>query len=116
MELGDISFDAISDVLSSLSGEDMENITRLASDMLSGGGQSEGGGEEKQGGAVPFDMETVMKMASLLGRLSSQPEDPGCKLLRDLRPMLSPERRPKVDRAIQMLRIVSLLPVIRELS
>lgn len=117
MNLGDINFDTVSDMLSSLSDEDMENITRLASDMFSSAGQSSGGNEKEKEGKMPaFDMETVMKMASVLNRLNSQPEDPGCKLLRDLKPMLSPSRRLKVDKAVQMLKIVSLLPLIRELS
>lgn len=112
-----MKLDAIGDMLSSLSDEDMESITRLASDLLSSGKPASEGAQKAQQTNVPaFDMETVMKMASVLSRLGSQPEDPGCKLLRDLKPMLSPERRPKVDRAIQMLRMVSLMPLIRELS
>lgn len=117
MELGDINLETIGDMLSSLSDEEMENITKLASDMFSGAKQSSGDNEKgRESKSAPFDMETVMKMASVLGKLGSQPEDPACKLLRDLKPMLSPARRPKVDKAIQMLRIVSLMPLIRELG
>ncbi|MBR3816895.1 MAG: hypothetical protein IKJ27_09240 [Clostridia bacterium] len=116
MDLGDINLDAVGEMLSSLSDEDMESITRLASDMLSGAKQTSGGEKAQESSTAAFDMETVMKMASVLSRLNSQPEDPGCRLLRDLKPMLSPARRPRVDKAIQMLRIVSLMPLIRELG
>lgn len=117
MFAGDITPDAINGILSSLSESDMENISKLASEFFS---DTSGKKEEQkeQASSFPFnmDMETVMKIASVMNKLSSQPEDPRCRLLRDLKPMLSAERRKKVDSAIQMLQMMSLLPLIRELS
>lgn len=113
----DITPDAIKDILSSLSPSDMESITKLASEFFSD--TSEEKQEQKeQNSSSPFniDMDTIMKIASVMNKLNSQPEDPRCRLLRDLKPMLSPQRRKKVDSAIQMLQIMSLLPVIKELG
>ena len=118
MLTGDITADAINDILSALSPSDMESITKLASEFLSGSHPNDSEKKEEPGSASPFniDMDTVMKIASVMNRLSSQPEDPRCRLLRDLKPMLSPVRRKRVDNAIQMLQMISLMPLIRELS
>lgn len=117
MFTGDITPDAINDILSSLSPSDMENITRLASEFFSDTSKEKQEHKE-QDASSPFniDMDTVMKIASIMNKLGSRPEDPRCRLLRDLKPMLSTERRKKVDSAIQMLQMMSLLPLIRELS
>lgn len=118
MFTGDITPEAINDILSSLSPSDMENITRLASSFFSDSGPEEK--EEKKDSSPPppfnIDMDTVMRLASLMNKLNTQPEDPRCRLLRDLKPMLSPPRRKKVDNAIQLLQMMSLMPLIKELG
>lgn len=115
MELPDITPETLSGILSSLSEEDTENIARLASELFSSGEKEEKREKEADGG-FGLDMNTVMKMASVINKLSSQPEDPGCRLLRDLKPMLSSDRQEKVDKALQIMKIMSLMPVIRELN
>ena len=118
MFTGDITPDSINDILSSLSPSDMENITKLASEFFTGSQQSTK--EEKKDNQSPppfnIDMDMIMKLASVMNKLNSQPEDPRCRLLRDLKPMLSPPRRKKVDSAIQMLQMMSLMPLIKELG
>ena len=115
MDLSDITPEALSGILSSLSEEDTENIARLASELFSSGEKVEKKGSETDSG-FGLDMNTVIKMASVINKLSSQPEDPGCRLLRDLKPMLSSDRQEKVDKALQIMKIMSLMPVIKELN
>lgn len=118
MFTGNITPDAINDIISSLSPADIENITKLASEFFSES-QPKEKEETKDSQSVPpfnIDMDTVMKIASVMNKLSSQPEDPRCRLLRDLKPMLSPPRRKKVDNAIQLLQMMSLMPLIKELG
>ena len=118
MFTGDITPEAINSILSSLSPSDMESITKLASGFFSDSKSEEKKEKESAQSPPPFgiDMDTVIRLASLMNKLNSQPEDPGCRLLRDLKPMLSPPRRKKVDNAIQMLRMISLMPLIKELG
>ena len=113
-----ITPEAINDILSSLSPSDMENLTRLASDFFSAPQTKEKEEQKDKQSAPPFnlDMDTVMRIASLMNKLSSQPEDPRCRLLRDLKPMLSAPRRKKVDSAIQLMQMMSLMPLIKELG
>ncbi len=122
MDLSDISLESVNDILSSLSDKDMENLTKLASDFFAGNKAQESKEDnekkkEKSGGMpFEFDMDVIMKIASVMNRLSNQPEDPRCRLLRDLQPMLSRERRQKVETAIQILKMVSLMPLLKELN
>lgn len=121
MDLSDLNFDAVSDILSTLSENDVENLTKMASQMFSS--SDSGGGEDKKGkseneknpfGEMPFDMESMTKVFSLMNKLKNQPEDPRVKLLWALKPMLTEKRRHKVDEAVQMLKLMTILPLLRE--
>lgn len=57
------------------------------------------------------NMQGIMKVARLLG---NQQRDSRIELLRALKPHLSTERAKKVDKAISILKIASILPVLRE--
>ncbi len=116
MDLSDITPDTLNGILSSLSQEDTENIARLASELFSSQEGQEKKDEHIEDTGFNFDMNTVMKIASVINTISNQPEDPGCRLLRDLRPMLSADRQQKVDKAIQIMKIMSLMPLIKELN
>lgn len=115
MDLSDITPDALNGILSSLSEEDTENIARLAAELFTSQEKEEKKQETANQG-FSFDMNTVMKLASVINKISSQPEDPGCRLLRDLKPMLSSDRQEKVDKALQIMKIMSLMPLIGELN
>lgn len=117
MDLSQLNLEAVGDLLSSLSDKDVENITKLAGELFSSGQQErKTQSQEPSGKELPFDMDTVMRIASVMSKLSSQPEDPRCRLLRDLKPMLSRQRQQRVDTAIQLLQMISLMPVLKELN
>lgn len=63
-------------------------------------------------GVSPDMVNAMMRMAPLFSSL--QQEDDTTRLLQALRPLLSEERRRKVDRAIQMVRMLRLLPMLQE--
>ena len=118
MDLGSLNLDGIENIINSMSQKDIEDLSAMASQFFGGtndayqkpDGQAE---KEKSEG---IDFETITKIASVLGRLSSQPKDPGCELLTALKPMLSPERRHKADEAIKMMQLISLLPLLKDLQ
>ena len=56
-------------------------------------------------------MQTVI---SLISKLNAGGEDSRTKLLTALKPHLSEPRREKVDTAIKILRMLELLPLLRE--
>lgn len=118
MDLGSLNSEAIENIINSMSQNDIEQLSSLASEFFSGT-QNDGRvqqEEKNEGGDFGMDFETITKIVSVLGKLSSQPKDPGCELLTALRPMLSPERRHKADEAIKMMQIISLLPLLKDLQ
>lgn len=57
------------------------------------------------------NMQGIMKIA---GFLSKEQKDSRIDLLRALKPHLSAERAKRVDKAISILKIATLLPILRE--
>ena len=68
-----------------------------------------------QGGILPegTDPQTVMKMMQLMQ--TARQETPSSAFLRALKPLLREERRERVDDAIRMMQLFSLLPVLKEM-
>jgi Predicted membrane protein len=105
--------------------ESMEKIKNLASMFASssgGGASSEsepsdgGGGGGKSGGGgdggFPIDPAMLMKLKSAMDLMHK--DDPRVDLLLALKPNLSGDRRKKIDEAIHILRLLSLMPMLRE--
>ena len=57
-------------------------------------------------------LNTVMKIAPLLGRINQ--EDDNTRLLHALRPLLKSERQKKLDEAIKIMRMLKFLPLLKE--
>ncbi len=63
-------------------------------------------------GGFPFDPMMLMKLGEMLN--SSQKPDENTALLMALRPHLKEERRSKVDRAVKLLRLMSIWSTLKE--
>lgn len=59
-----------------------------------------------------FDISKLMGMASMLQGFNS--EDDNIRLILALKPLLSEEKRIKADRAVKILKIINLLPLLKE--
>ena len=69
-------------------------------------------GEKKQDSGE--DAELMLKMTKALGSLKKGKDDPRSRLLCDLKPYISPARRKKVDEACNILRIMSVLDLLKD--
>lgn len=114
MDLGSLNLEGIENIINSMSQNDIEQLSSLASEFFSQGKDKGKVQENEQNEGI--DLASITKIASVLSKLSSQPKDPGCELLTALKPMLSPGRRQKADEAIKMMQIVSLLPLLKDLQ
>lgn len=85
--------------------EGMARIESLAQSLLSDNGS--------QPETAP-DALDGMKIAKILSTLKNNGNDNRSQLLLALRPHLSIERQERVDKAIKLLRLVSLLPLLKE--
>ena len=115
--------DDISEKISALlnSSEGMERLKSGVMSILGNDNEkaSEKPEEQKEEGfSIPENllnnignMQGIMRIANILG---NQQQDSRIDLLRALKPHLSKERATRVDRAISLLRIASILLVLRE--
>ena len=96
---------------------DKESLSQLRelAEMLTG----QPAGEEPQAASQPSsgggEMPDIAKLMQLSGALrNAGREDKNVALLMALRPLLKDENKQKLDRAVKLLRLVSLWPMIRE--
>ena len=65
--------------------------------------------------APDFDIETILKMKSIIDKMNTKNDDPRSKLLNSLRPYLKQSRQSKLDQYIQLMnmsKIIDILPFI----
>ena len=94
--------DNIGDIISSLSDSDIENLKDMAGKLFS----SDDNSGENAGVSLPLEL-------GALGALTGA-EDERCALIKSLRPMLSEQRRKKADEAIKLLKLASIIPLLKE--
>lgn len=115
----------IGSILSSLSPEDMENIKNIASSFL---GESKSNAqspplqpEKKEGAQQSFPdltslgMPDLSQLSALVPVLQAfnQP-DSRLDFINALKPLLSQERQQRADEALKLVRLFSVLPLLRE--
>ena len=117
MNFDSINMEDISQILSSLSDDDVEQLKNVASSFFPQG-EKEQPKEKKppKEETEQLDFESMKKIMNILKLLKSDVHDPRCDLLYALKPMLKEKRREKVDQAAKMLQLLSVLPKLRELD
>jgi len=88
--------------------ESMKQLSELA-EMLMSGNQNEG--KKEKNNSSP-DMESLIKLAGMAGQLSEN--DKNTELIYALRPHLSEERRKRADKAVRLLKLLSLYRTAKE--
>lgn len=102
----------------------MDNLTEKLNSLLSDPGTmaqlqamagSLGLTPEEKPEPPPQEGELMGKLGALAPLLSmSSREDDSTRLLQALRPLLSHERQERLDRALKMLRIMRMIPTIKD--
>ena len=108
-----MNFDDIGSILSSLSEEEMGNLSDMAQQFMGGNG----GNGTAETASDPFggiDPQMIAKLIELMPLLQSKGDDERTRLIAALKPLLSPPRRKKADEAIQLMRLMDLLPIIEK--
>jgi hypothetical protein len=101
----------IQDILSSISDEDMAKIRSVAQSIM--GENKIQPQEEKTSilNSMPFDENTLGSIMNIMGKINK--EDSRTRLIADLKPLLSEERRKKADDAIRFLQLMEVLPLLK---
>ena len=105
--------DNIADILSNLSAQDIENLKETAAALFSQGKQEEPPAKNADlFGSLGADAQMISKISGIMQAMNR--DDSRCDLLRALKPLLKPERQHRVEEAIRLLKIISMLPMLRE--
>lgn len=97
--------------------ESMNRVRQMAESLL---GEKSGQGSlvpEQQKSEQSLSLPDSNELQSIMGvisRLKSGGEDSRAQLLKALKPHLSEPRREKVDTAIKILKLIELLPFLKE--
>lgn len=99
----------ITELLDSLTDEDMEKLKATAQQFMGGVVQPT---SEKQGSVFNgISPDMLSAVAKITGEMNKS--DPRCDFLASLKPLLSPERGKKADDAVMMLKFIRILDVMK---
>lgn len=88
----------------------MDKIKSMADSLL-------GGEESKPKNDLPFDIPNdidIGAIMNIIGALNSNTNDNRSQLLLALKPHLSEQRRERVDSAVKILRLINVLPLLKD--
>ncbi len=99
--------------------DSLNRVREMAENILGSDNKSENPPPPKNDfgallGNMDFDPAQIGKIISIMSRLKSDKNDNRSKLLLALKPHLSAPRQEKVDTAIKLLKIIDLLPLIKD--
>ena len=105
----------IESLLSSISDEDMAKIKGIADSLMEKEAPKQKETERKSESIpiLPIDADMMKKIMGLMGQFNK--EDYRTRLIEDLKPMLSDERRQKADEAVKFLQLMEILPLLKGL-
>ncbi len=96
---------------------DMDAISALLMQLMSSGNEKSEGGDapdnSKDDGIFGnIDADTLLKLMDIFSKLSE--EDKDTKLLMALKPYLRTENQAKLQRAAMLMKIMSIIPLLRD--
>ena len=62
--------------------------------------------------APDIDIETILKMKSIMDKMNTKNDDPRSRLLQSLKPYLNNHRQNKLDQYIQISKLIEILPLL----
>ncbi len=110
----------ISAILGSLSESDIENLKRTAQSIFGNAGETTASLPQKTGDAADFgelfktglpDMSVITKLSPVISELTKP--DERADFIAALKPMLKPQRQQKADEAVRLLKLLSLIPILK---
>lgn len=105
----------IENLLSSISDEDMAKIKGIADSLMEKDNHQQNESSKKSDSVqnLPIDADMMKKIMGLMGQFNK--EDYRTRLIQDLKPMLSDERKQKADEAVKFLQLMEVLPLLKGL-
>lgn len=93
----------------SISPEMIDNLMGMLNNNSS---QNTSSNSSASSAAPDIDMETILKMKSIMDKMNIKKDDPRARLLQSLKPYLNENRQSKLDQYIQMSKLIEILPLL----
>ena len=101
---------SLSDIISSLSQKDIDNLKQAAQSVFGeDGGSDNSGGSPDLSGVDPDVLGKITKVMSLMNKKDSRVE-----LISALKPFLSSDRQARADEAMRIIRLIELIPLLKD--
>jgi len=116
----DFDFDQISNMLGSMSEDELQNLQDAAQQLFGAFEQDADGEQDAEGFGGGFDSdilggitpEMLAKLSKMMGKMNNR--DPRTDLIMALRPHLSRRRQHRAEQAVQMIKMMEMLPSLQE--
>ncbi|MCR4615595.1 MAG: hypothetical protein K5756_05550 [Clostridiales bacterium] len=111
-----MDMDSINDIIGGLSPDDIDALRTAAQSILgSSGGENNGSGKntDSAAGTSPsLSPEMLAKITKIMSAMNKR--DSRTDLIAALKPLLSEDKRKRADDAMQIIKLIDLLPLINE--
>ena len=117
----------ISDAISQISPEMMQNFSKMLSNQNSQSTQNEQKSEHNSSNQNHnenntsnnfdfnnIDMDTIMKFSSAFGKIKNSKNDPRANLLNSLKPYLRDEKKGKIDQYMNLLNVSKIAEIMKD--
>lgn len=101
-----------SDNSNTINPEMLQNLMKMFASANSQ--NSTNSSQESSNSSSGIDMNTILKMKSIMEKMQSNKEDPRANLLRSLKPYLKESRKTKVDQYVQLLNMAKVMEMFNE--
>ena len=111
----------ISDAISNISPEMIQNFSKLLSSQGTNNQSNEtstpNNNQNKETNNFDIngiDMDTVMKMSSVLGKMKNSKDDPRANLLNSLKPYLRESKKGQLDNYMNLLNVTKIAEIMKD--
>lgn len=114
----------ISDAISSISPEMIQNFSKMLSNQGNNNNQNQESYNQNSNNNQKqetnnfdlngIDMNTIMKMSSVLGKLKNTQDDPRANLLNSLKPYLRDSKKGKLDNYMNLLNVTKIAEIMKD--
>lgn len=94
--------------------EMIQNLMKMFATSSNNQNSDNSNSQENNNSTSGIDINTILKMKSIMEKMQSNKEDPRANLLRSLKPYLKESRKSKVDQYVQLLNMTKVMEVFNE--
>lgn len=95
-----------------ISPEMVDNIMNMVNNFSNSSSSNSTSSENSEHNTSDIDMETILKIKSIMDKMKLKSNNPRTKLLQDLKPYLNETKKNKIDQYMKLDQVLELLPLL----